>query len=215
MRRLVLFCGLGCLSLGCLVRLGGQVRMRRLISLLVVSLTMLGAGAATALTALSAASRCPNVMSKFDAAGDVRSGIGGADITAVRVGCTSSVVWFRVTFAMRPPLLPSDELLIIMDVPPAGSSSPFSKGFPDYDLDVRGPQKVGMGSRVKPASSWTFPVHTAGRTVGFSVDRSKLGNPASFRFIVATHRWQGDAVMAYVDTAPDRGGGTYFYVFPR
>ena len=185
--------------------------MRRTMLLLVMSLVML---AAEVTTALSAASRCPNPMFRLDAAGDVGSAGGGADITAVGVDCTSSTVRFRVTFAKAPPLLPSDQMLIIIDVPPA-AASPYGRAFSDYTLAVRGTQSTGTVTSVtKPR--WSFPVLTARSAVSFSINRKKLGNPASFRFIVAMHRYQGDAVMAYVDTAPDRETqGTFSYRFPK
>lgn len=152
-----------------------------------------------------------------DPVGDVKGGA-GPDLTSVSVSHTSSAVTFRLSFVKAPPLGVSvregwvDMLVISIDVPPRRAP----RGSVDYFAGLHGTEKTAMlvktsATKLGRGKVLTRPkVAVAGRTLSFSVSRSKLGDPAWLEFTVAVGREMSDqATGGGADFAPARGAFHY------
>lgn len=162
----------------------------------------------------------------WDPAGDVQGGA-GPDLTRVSISQTASTVTFGFRFAKAPPLGVNadkgwvDMLLVLIDVPPRSLKQVVGgwRGA-DYYLGSHGTDTTGMLVKVlKAKPPWKGKVVArpkvvaTGRTLRFSVSRSKLGSPAWIEFTVAAGRETSKATGGSGDSAPN--SGTFHYALTK
>lgn len=153
-----------------------------------------------------------------DPLGDVRGGA-GPDLASVSVSHTATTVTFRLRFAKAPPLGASvrekwvEMLIVGIDVPPRGLRRT-ARGWTglDYYVGMHGVDTTAVLVRASPAPpTGSTPVArlrvaVSGRTLGFTLRRSSIGNPAWLEFVVAAGRETSDpAAGGGSDEAPGRG----------
>lgn len=157
-----------------------------------------------------------------DPVGDVRGGA-GPDLTLVSVSRTATLVTLRFRFAKAPPLGTSvegrwvDMLLVGVDVPPRSlARTPYGWTGLDYYAGLHGRDRTAMvvkTSPIRPSQHTVLArpkVTVSGRTLGFSIGRKTLGNPAWIELVVAAGReTSGQAGGGGSDEAPDRGAFHY------
>ena len=157
-----------------------------------------------------------------DAARDVKGGA-GPDLTSLSVSHTATAVTFRLRFAQAPPLGVSaegwvDMLLVGIDTPPRSlSRTPRGWYGLDYYAGLHGAEQTAVlvrSSVTKPGSTSRVIARVeaavTGRTLGFTIARTKLGDPDWIELVVAADR-EGTEREAggSADEAPARGAFHY------
>jgi hypothetical protein len=187
------------------------VGTHRSIIAVAVLVLLLGGGAVVSL----------GTASFRDPVGDVKGGA-GPDLAAISVSHTTKTITFRLRFAKAPPLGANagkwvDVLLIGIDVPPRGpKSGPHGWTSPDYYAGLHGTDKTAVLLKTPTTQSGQGKVLArpkvvvAGRTLGFTISRSALGDPPWFEFAVAVGReTASQAPKGGTDEAPAHG--TFHY----
>ena len=142
-----------------------------------------------------------------DAAGDVKGGP-GPDIRFVRGTDQACRISFSVGFAKAPPLAVSTRQgftdMLIVTVWTTGKTGPCE---PHYWLGVHGAdlKRVSLVNALTKSSVRLGPAVVSRKTVTFTLDASRIGDPRTIRFSVAAGREINEGAGGGGDLAPDKG----------